>query len=354
MVDVLLDVLILAGGIVLLIVGGDLLVRGAVTLSLRMGVAPLVIGLTVVAFGTSAPELALNMIAAGKGNTGLAFGNIVGSNIANIGLIIGLLALLKPLKVNAGLIKRELPIMMFVTVLALVLGAITLGTPSPPPAPGAAIDAPPLPPPPALPGFSVLDGLILLAAFVAFLVWTIRASRSAAGHPGDDIELQLAATEEVDHADLKRPLGLAIVLIVVGLALLIAGGQGAEIGASGVAAALGMSNEVIGLTVVAVATSLPELFAGLMAIRRNQVDIAVGNVVGSNIFNLALVLGATALIAPVPVPQGGIVALGVMTLLSLVLIPMCFTAERTIARVEGAILLLMYAAYTGYLIFQAI
>lgn len=342
---VLLDVLLLAGGILALIFGGDTLVKGSVTLSLKLGVKPLIIGLTVVAFGTSAPELALNMVAAAKNNTPLAFGNIVGSNIANVGLILGLLALLKPLKVDAGLVKREMPIMLGITGMALLLAFLGLTHEPVVTTPDAE---------PTWPGFSRIDGLLMLGCFATFMVWIVRSSMTNTGATKVEAMPIAAGTDEIDEADARRPMWLAILLIVVGLGLLIAGGQGAEIGASGIAAALGMTPELIGLTVVAVATSLPELFAGLMAIRRNQVDIAVGNVIGSNIFNLALVLGATAAITPVPVPPGGIMALIVMTALSLALIPMSHTGGRTIARIEGLVLLLIYAGYLGVLVVGAL
>lgn len=359
MMPVLIDLILLIAGIGALILGGDTLVKGAVTLSLRIGVTPLMVGLTVVAFGTSAPELALNIIAALKDNTPLAFGNIVGSNIANVGLILGFLACLKPMKVNPGLVKREMPIMLAITALTLILawlGSTTV------PAENIGTTNTTTQPTTPWPGLSRLDGIFMLVSFAVFMAWIIIASRQNTTHdpktqpagqtlqPTDSNDKET----EVDPADADRPLSRAILFIIAGLTLLIAGGQGAEIGASGIAAALGMTPELIGLTVVAVATSLPEFFAGLMAIRRNQVDIAVGNIVGSNIFNLALVLGVTATINPVAVPEGGVLSLIVMTTLALLLIPFSFTSNRTITRPEGLLLLLIYLSYTAGLVYQAL
>lgn len=313
---------VLAGGIVLLIFGGDLLVRGAVALADRLGVPALLVGLTVVAFGTSAPELALNMVAASKGNSALSFGNIVGSNIANIGLILGLSAIIAPLVVNASVIKRELPIMVLATL--LTAGLMMRGEL----------------------GLTRIDGVILLVGFLATMVLLFKAGRSSEGDTLSDEAKELA---KQGH----KSVGLASLLCLGGLGGLVGGGYLAEMGAVGVAKGLGWSDDLIGLTVVAVATSLPELVTSITAVRRGQVDIAVGNVVGSNIFNLLLVMGATALIAPVPVPDGGMVALAAMVALSLVLIPMTRSANQTISRVEGMLLVVAYFGYMAYAVMQS-
>ncbi len=323
---------IFALGVVLLVVGGDMLVRGAIALAGRLGVSPLVIGLTVVAFGTSAPELALNIVAAINGNTELSFGNIVGSNIANVGLILGLSALIKPMQVKATLVTREIPLM-----LAATLAFIALGYVNPPAYDGA-------------PGLARLDGVILLTLFAGVFLFILRMSRSEG--VGDGI---ISIEEQEQMADVRRtPLGLSIMLFLFGLGLLLGGGKLAETGAVQIAASIGMSNELIGLTVVAVATSLPELATSLIAARKGQVDIAVGNVVGSNLFNILLVMGVTSTVAPVPLPQLALSSLLMMALLSLLLWPMSLTSGRMISRVEGSVLLALYFGYMGYEVVTAL
>ena len=316
--DWIADALTLAAGVALLIAGGDVLVRGAVALATRLGVAPLLIGLSVVAFGTSAPELALNISAALNSNTDLSFGNIIGSNIANIGLILGLSALIKPMAVNSSLIKREIPILIGVSVLTVALAY------APPHAPESM---------PQAYAFARPEGALFIAGFVGFLWLLTRAAKKG----------ERVVVEEVADEKPVRP-WLALGLLIGGLIMLALGGALAERGAVGVARAAGLSDAVIGLTVVAVATSLPELATSVMAARRGQIDIAVGNVVGSNLFNILLVLGVTASIAPTPIPAGGGLSLGVMLLLAALLLPMSKTHSGFISRLEGALLLLIYTA----------
>ncbi len=322
----LVNILILCGGVVLLLSGGELLVRGAVTLASRLGVSTLIIGLTVVAFGTSAPELAFNVTASLSGHNELSLGNIVGSNIANIGLILGLAALLKPLKVNSSVIRREMPIMIAATGLMILLAAL--------PVEGRVI--------------SRMDGSILLALFAGLSVYAILATtRSRRGADwGETFEQEI---EEVGERDRRRPVWLATVLLIVGLALLAGGGRLAEIGAVQFAAELGLSQTLIGLTIVALATSLPELATSLIAVRRGQVDIAVGNVVGSNIFNILLVLGTTSVVRPVETSNAAVESFGMAGFLAVVLwYPISRTAGQRVSRLEGAFLLGTYLAYMAY------
>jgi len=333
MPDLLLHFCIFALGVALLVAGGDSLVRGAVTLASRLGVSPLIIGLTVVAFGTSAPELALNVAAAISDNTALSFGNIVGSNIANIGLILGLCAVVKPMNVHAQLVRREMPIMIAAT--ALLIGAFAV---KPDAFPGR-------------PGIGRLDGAILLAGFVLFMVGMVRAARRSESRPGNEFIDDATA---VTMGGRERAMSTGWVLTLVGLALLVGGGKLAEIGAAGIASSMGLSDELIGLTVVAVATSLPELTASLMAVRKGHTDLAVGNVVGSNIFNILLVMGATGVVRPVPAPPGALFALLAMALLSIMLIPMSFTRGRHISRLEGALLLSLYAGTIAWSVHAAL
>lgn len=331
--------ILLAIGIVLLILGGDTLVRGAVTIARRMGVSPLLVGLTVVAFGTSAPELALNVIAGSRGQTDLCFGNIVGSNIANIGLILGLTALIRPLSVHLQIIRRELPMMMCASILLVVLAAEADGL-------GDRLGV--------LEGSWVrLDGIVLLFGFVVFFIYQLHiglhGSRFDAGTPSSLAEQSFEAVSESERVG---SMWLGWVFFAAGLAMLVGGGELAGRGAAGVARALGMGEDLIGLTVVAVATSLPELATSLAAVRKNQTDIAIGNVVGSNLFNILLVLGVTSTVAEVPIPpaSGGI-ALLVMLFLSMVLWPMTSFQRRNVNRFEGAFLL---AVYVGYMIFAVV
>lgn len=323
-----LQVGLLGAGIALLIVGGDVLVRGAVSIADRLGVPALIIGLTVVAFGTSAPELALNIAAAIKGNDELSFGNIVGSNIANVGLILGLSALVLPLLVNNSVVRRELPLMIVASIATAVLAILPMGS-----------------------GewqhgvLSRLDGAVLLCGFALVLYLIFRSAKSPDGDPVAELDPEI---EELREAAREQPFWRGVVFVLFGLAALVAGGRLSEGSASAIAGSLGMSNEMIGLTVVAVATSLPELATSLAAIRRGQVDIAVGNVVGSNLFNLLLVLGVTSTIAPVDVPGGGYAALGVMLVLSMLLMPMSMTGGRTVSRIEGSALMLIWLGYMGW------
>jgi cation:H+ antiporter len=319
----LISLAILGVGVALLIGGGDLLVRGAVALATRLGISPLIIGLTVVAFGTSAPELALNVSAALNGNTDLSFGNIIGSNIANIGLILGLSAMVRPMLVHSALLRREIPVMILISLAVLVMS---------------------MTPPHSLEriGFARAEGIGLLVAFAVFLEVMRRAARKG------DAELVEEATPETP---INAWLGFG--LLIGGLLMLAFGGSLAERGAVGVARAVGLSDAVIGLTVVAVATSLPELATSVMAARRNQIDIAVGNVVGSNIFNILLVLGATATIAPTPSPVGGLRSLIVMVALAVLLVPLSRTHNGTISRAEGTLLLAIYLGTMAYEVWAA-
>lgn len=324
MPEIVQSIVMLGIGVPLLLYGGEVLVRGSVTLASRLGVSPLVIGLTVVAFGTSSPELAFNVVAASSGNDELSFGNIIGSNIANIGLVLAVAAMIRPMKVHGTVVRREMPVMLAVTVLAAMLLALPWGG-------GVFVKGA---------GLSRPDAVVLLVVFAAFLVmnlWSARHQRRAPT-PGEDYE-------EVSDADVERPMWRAVVFVLLGLALLVGGGRLSELGAVGVATALGLSKTVIGLTVVAVATSLPELVTSVVAARRGQSDIAVGNVVGSNVFNLTLVLGTTAAVRPMELPAFGVVSLLVMLLLSALVWPMSRTDGRVLTRVEAGALLLVYAVY---------
>lgn len=320
----LIDLLKLAFGLTMLVVGGDTLVRGASSLASRFGVSPVVIGLTVVAFGTSAPELAVNLQAALGGNGDLSFGNIMGSNLANLGLIVGCAALVRPLLIHAIVVRREIPMMLVATVAAAVMAADPLLLDS-----DTSV-------------YSRGDGIALLLLFAVFLTYTARdvfKERSTA-------KMMEGMQEGVERTDFGIPASLG--LTIGGMAALIFGGRTTVDAAETIAVALGASDAVIGLTVVAIGTSLPELVTALVATYRGQTDIAVGNVVGSNLFNLLFVFATTVTLAPVGLPEGGIEDLAAVLVISLLVCVFAATGGRRISRPEGAILLVGYFAYTAW------
>jgi cation:H+ antiporter len=322
----LTDVLLLLGGLVLLVTGGELLVRGASGLARAIGLSPLVVGLTVVSFATSAPELAVTVGAAVSGSPGLAVGNVVGSNIANILLVLGLSALVLPLTVRSRLVRLDVPVMIALSV-AFYLMALD-GT------------------------ISTLDGALLLAALLAYVVRMIWRTRRPRSTREADQDTQAA---EADVETASRPVWLDVVLVAAGVGALVLGANWLVDSATGIASALGVSDLVIGLTVVAIGTSLPELATSVIAVRRGERDLAVGNVVGSNIFNIGSVLGLTAIISPggVPVAEAAIgFDLPFMVAVALALLPIVFTGA-IVARWEGSLFLAYYLAYTMFLLLDS-
>ena len=318
-----IQLVLFAGGLVALVAGAELLVRGASRLALSWGVSPLVVGLTIVAFGTSAPEMTVSVAAVMGGQTDLALGNAVGSNTFNILFILGLAALITPLAVHLQVIRQELPIMIGAATLVLVLG----------------VDG-------RVGGF---DGALLLACLLGYTVFLIRQSRaeSAAG----------AATEGYDApADAGGTVWVQLLLVAVGLALLVGGSQVLVTAAVSFARALGVSEVVIGLTILAAGTSLPEVAASVAAAVKGQRDLAVGNVVGSCTFNLLGVVGMAGLAAlptGLPVPDAVLrFDLWVMLAALVACLPI-FVTGREVARWEGTLFLLYYAAYTAYLILRS-
>ncbi len=311
----LVDLGILIAGLALLVVGGDTLVRGAAGLAKALGVSSLIIGLTLVAFGTSAPELAVNVLAAARGKGDISFGNIIGSNIANVGLILGLAAMVRPVVVQTQVIAREIPFMLLITACAINLGLDELwwGTKW---------------------SFDVNDGLTLLMLFAIFLYYSASSA----------LEEREAELEKLPGAG-RRSLGTLAALTVLGIVMVGLGGELTVRGAEQVALALGVGREIIGLTIIAFGTSLPELATSLAAAIRKHEDIAIGNIVGSNVFNLLFILGVTSVIGIVPVPNHGLIDLLVMIGFSAVLLPMCISHQRTITRWEGILLVAGYAVY---------
>lgn len=322
----LIHLLQILGGMMVLVVGGDLMVRGASSLARSLGISPLAVGLTVVAFGTSAPELAVSMGAALNGSGNLAFGNIFGSNLANIGLIIGLSALIRPLPIDGLVTRRELPMMILAVAAAWVMASdVVLGE--------------------SVAQYSRSDGLVFLLFFVVFIYYTVgdlikqrsEANRRSANGEGD-------SQSDSDRAGDRRALR-DLSWIVLGLVGLLLGAKLTVDGAVAIALGLGVPEVVVGLTVISVGTSLPELVATLSAVRRGELAIAVGGVVGSNIFNILLVCGLTSLVTPIRIPDGGLTDLAITAILSLALLFTARTHSRLILRWEGAGLLLSYLGY---------
>ncbi|MCG8512474.1 MAG: calcium/sodium antiporter [Rhodospirillales bacterium] len=333
-VVVLVSALLLLLGLVALIGGADLLVRGGAGLATRLGVAPVLVGLTVVAFGTSTPELVVNLMAAYRGEASIGFGNVVGSNIANTGLLLGVSGLLRPIVVHAVLVRREIPMMLVATMLVLILAGDQWLS-------GSEGNT-----------FARGDGLALLLLFGIFLYYSIRDAMGRGNAAAGSVAMETpAASAEVTDSDVPATVGgvgVQIVFAVVGLVLLVIGGQFTVQGGAGLARMLGVSEVIIGLTLVALGTSLPELATNIVAVIRGHADMAVGNIVGSNIFNLLLVFGLTATVAPIDLPERGIADLLVMAAFSLSLLPLAIT-RRQIDRWEAGLLLLGYCGYIAWL-----
>jgi len=315
-----LEWLVLLAGLIVLLLGGEGLVRGATSLARNLGVSPMVIGLTVVAFGTSAPELGVNVAAAWSGRTAITFGNVVGSNIANIGLILALTAIIRPLQIHRSIVTREIPIMLAATAGMILLASDWLFGRTP-----DAIDS--------------LDGSLLLVCFVVFLALTVRSALRRRRH----YRLSREAQQE------QLPLGpirwkLAATLTGLGLAGVLLGSHWTVKGATQVAHSLGMSETVVGLSIVAIGTSLPELTTTLFAAFKGHADLSIGNIVGSNIFNLLFVLGVSSSIHSVAIPAGGGFDLLMLAACSMILL-LFANSRRKLSRTEGWILLLGYTAY---------
>jgi len=318
----LLPYFLLLIGFALLIKGADLLVDGASAISRRFGISDRVIGLTLLAFGTSTPELFVNITASIEGSVGIAVGNVLGSNISNILLILGASALIRPLRVTRGTVWREIP---FSLLAALALWA-------------AANDH-------LLDGWaysdiSRSDGLIFLIFFAIFIYYAASIAHVGSNYQGI-------------HPRVNQGMGKSVTLIIAGLIGLALGGKWIVDGAIHMASAFGMSEAIVGLTVVAVGTSLPELAASATAAYKGNVEMAVGNVVGSNIFNIFFVLGVSSTINPLPFHTVGNLDIGTLVLASLILFAAMFTGNRrSLDRWEGALLLIMYATYIGILIWR--
>ena len=307
----LFSAFVVLGGLVLLATGAEGLVRGSTALALRFGVTPLVVGLTVVSFGTGSPELFVSIQAALKGESGLALGNVVGSNISNIALILGLSSLARPMKVRSELIKREVPVMIAITLLLCLL---------------------------LLDGMlSRLEGLLLVAGSIGYTTYAYIAARR-------DRSAVVAEQFEEALVESRRAAWLDVLFVVIGFVLLLGGANVLLIGAVNIAEQFGVSQVVIGLTIVAIGTSLPELAASVVASTRREPDVAFGNAIGSNILNILLILGVAAVIRPIETQGLRIFDIVVLVASAVILLPLMWRGW-VLNRWEGGFLLVSYVAY---------
>ena len=307
----LLDLLFIIIGIALVLWGADKFTDGASALARRMKVPPIVIGLTVVAMGTSAPELFVSMASALKGSSGMALGNIVGSNIFNALLIVGTAAAVAPIAILKTTVRKDIPIAMFASLMLM----------------GMTLDQ----------HISRLDAAILFICFIAFIWITLRGARK-------DMQANHEATTKA-----PMPMAKALLLVVVGLVCLVLGSNVFVDNASAIAHGLGVSDAVIGLTIVAGGTSLPELATSVVAARKGNSGIAIGNVLGSNVFNILMILGITGLICPMTISGITMVDLSMMVV-SMVLLWLFSFTKYHIERWEGIVLIIIFAAYMGWLL----
>ncbi|PSW18470.1 calcium/sodium antiporter [Photobacterium sanctipauli] len=315
-------IVLLCIGLALLVWSADRLVYGAAALAKNLGVTPLVIGMTILAMGSSAPEMMVSATAALEGKTDTAVGNVLGSNIANIALILGLTAILKPLAVSSGIIRRELPLMMGVTLVAgVLLWDSYLG---------------------------FYEGVLLVVLFVAFLLTMLKISRNAKAEGNDPL---------VEEQESEIPDGVsnpaALIWVAIGLVLLPYAASMLVDSAVTIAKYFGMSDLVIGLTIIAIGTSLPELAASIASLYKGEDDMAVGNIIGSNVFNILAVMGIPGLLNPSALSP---LAMGrdyyVMLAVSVLLVLMALGKRRVINRLEGGVLVLCFIAYQAYLFYN--
>lgn len=307
-------------GLIILVWSADRFVDGAVSTASHLGMPPLLIGMVIIGFGTSAPEMVVSALAASQGSPGLALGNAYGSNITNIALILGLTAVISPIAVHSQILRKELPILTLITALTVwLLWDLQIGH---------------------------LDATVLLLVFAATMGWSIwQGMRGNGDILGGEVDAELQA-----H---PMPLPRSLMWLFIGLVLLVASSRLLVWGAVDIAQALGVSDVIIGLTIVAVGTSLPELASSLVAVRKGEHDLALGNVIGSNLFNTLAVVGIAGAIHPMVVDpevlSRDVLVMSALTL-SLFVFGYGFRRQGRINRIEGGLLLLCYVGYTGYLI----
>ena len=317
----LLNFVALIVGLIVLVVAADKFIAGTVAIARKFNVSPLLIGLTIVGLGTSAPEILVSAIASWQGNAGLAVGNALGSNIANIGLILGVTALISPLTFNSTLLKRELPILMVVSLICYFM---------------------------AFDGLGIIDGILMILMLISFLLWLIRSAKQNSQNTNfnDPLEQDLISEMAEDLSDTK-----AWLFFVFGLIGLLASSKLLVWAAVNIAESFGVSDLVIGLTIVALGTSLPELAASISSVMKKEDDLAIGNVIGSNMYNLLAVYSLPGLIAPGPVPESVVsrdfpFMLGLTAVLFI--LGYGLTESGRINRLEGMGLLLVYCTYQWF------
>ena len=314
-----LQVLLLIGGLALIVFGADWLVDGASGIARRFGLSEFVIGLTIVGMGTSAPEMVVSFIGAFQGNADIAIGNVVGSNIMNTLLILGVTALILPMAITPSNWKRDIPMNILVTVLLIVLGLeytiFHIGTN----------------------GLSRLDGGILIALFIGYMILSFKGNKP----------------DEEDSPAKQRSIWMCLLLIVAGIAGLAFGGNLFVNNATELARALGVSDKFIAITILAGGTSMPELATCVVAAAKKKGQLALGNIIGSNVFNILLILGGSALISPLSFGHITYVDLGVLLVSALALLTAGFVGrKKVIDRLDGGLFLLIWAAYMAYLIYN--
>jgi cation:H+ antiporter len=308
-------------GLALLIVGGGLMVTGATQLAARLGISPMIVGLTIVGFGTSAPELVVNIIGGLRGESGLAFGNVIGSNISNLALVLGAAAILQNIEIQSSVIRREVPLLLLVTTIMTVMALDTVlegGTAR----------------------IGVSDAVVLLLLFTLFVYITVQDVFLTKKNDALLTEIEespMVVTEPVSRYHWAY--------IIAGFVLLFVGGEMTVRFSVAFATVLGISTTLVGLFVVAIGTSLPELITSVIAAWRKQSDLALGNILGSNVFNSLIVLPASALAGTVAIPKGGVQDLVVSWLFAAALIPIFLIGRARLGRTSGMMLLVAYAAY---------
>ncbi|MCO4810655.1 MAG: calcium/sodium antiporter [Gammaproteobacteria bacterium] len=320
----LANITFVVAGLILLIWGADRFVHGAAAAARNLGVAPLLIGLTVVALATSAPEILVSVVAALDDQPGLAYGNAIGSNIVNIGLVLGVTAMIRPIKLESATLRREMPALLAVSLLTVSLFLDQF--------------------------LSQIDGVVMLTGLVIVMIWLARLGmRSAANDP-----IKIDYEAEIP-SDVSMP--MAIIWLAIGLAILLVGAQMLEYGAVEIAEALGVSEVVIGVTIVAFGTSLPELAVSLASALKGEYGLAIGNIVGSNIFNLLAVIGVAATIAPSALAPS-VLSLHIFVMVGFTLLLFAMTydydGKAELSRLEGVGLFIAYVAYNSYVIAQNI
>ncbi len=318
------DIGFIVAGLTLLVWGADRFVHGASATARNMGVAPLLIGLTIVAFATSAPEILVSVVAASQGQPGLAFGNAIGSNIVNIGLVLGITAIIRPIPLESATLRREMPALLAVSLLTVSLFLDT--------------------------HLSRPDGIVMLTGLAIVMIWFVRLGIRSAENDPIKMDYEAEIPKDVSTK-------MAITWLLVGLSVLLIGAEWLVSGSIGVAQSLGVSDVVIGITIVAFGTSLPELAVSLVSALRGEYGLAIGNIVGSNIFNLLAVIGVAATIHPAAVaPSVLSLHIFVMVAFTLVLFAMTYDydGKALLSRIEGVALLAAYFAYSAYVVAQNI